>query len=289
MIDWMETNSQIVATTTKTVVVSQNSKNQASSIRLMVDQKVRANDTNNNMINHQTKSFVSRNDDEDDDHQEDCSNSRCRRRKVLFQLQRSRLYAIPRLDDLPVEEIKATWYEKEDYKAIREANKVTIKLLNATTGTVVDPERFGHCFRGLEYRNPNQGRYREELMRKGVHAVLATQQFCFEIQEQQQAEQEEYEEAAQEGRSKQEEEDDTRDNCINNNIIIHTDDNTTTVTMELSMEEQISKSYSSETWQAQQDAQLRGVNDAATVQSIWAVRPLDQAPTIPRRTWARAG
>jgi hypothetical protein len=113
-------------------------------------------------------------------------------RSVCFNLQRNQYYveistagATTGFDDddeewlLSMEQIRARcWYNKCEYKEIRNDNYETLKLQKKGH---TDPERFGHCFRGLECKLNENRQRRNQHMTNAIEAVLTTQAFDDDI------------------------------------------------------------------------------------------------------------
>ena len=98
----------------------------------------------------------------------------CRQRSVVqFSLDATQIHCISRLQDLSVQEINETWYNKAEYTEIGEDMKSTIKLLR--DGLSEDPDQVRFCYRGLEHKTPERGRQRSLNIVHSVDSVLLQQ------------------------------------------------------------------------------------------------------------------
>ena len=101
------------------------------------------------------------------------SRRRIRRRKVVtFDLERTQLYGVPMVCDLPRQVVNASWYGKDEYTEMKAANDRTAKLYHSGH---LDPEKFGFCYRGLEHKMSDYRQRQNDHMNKGFEAVLLTQ------------------------------------------------------------------------------------------------------------------
>jgi hypothetical protein len=107
---------------------------------------------------------------------ESSSQTACRpvHRQIIVRFSRDAIqeHSINRRQDLSVEEINETWYNREEYADIREEIRSTIKLLRAG---LTDPERVGFCYRGLEHKTSERGKQRSLNIVQSVEAVLVPQ------------------------------------------------------------------------------------------------------------------
>ena len=92
---------------------------------------------------------------------------------VRFALEDTVYIPIQALDDMDEDERRAIWFTQENYNVIMGANNITVKLMRIGRD---NPEAFGHCFRGLEYRLAENRKDREERTRNAFQAVLEEQQ-----------------------------------------------------------------------------------------------------------------
>ena len=70
-------------------------------------------------------------------------------------------------------ELEATWYTKRDYAEIRKTVNATVELMKEGH---TEPERFGFCYRGLEYKTDSVRRRRHDNMNRAIAAVLEMQE-----------------------------------------------------------------------------------------------------------------
>ena len=126
-------------------------------------------------------------------------------RRVTFDTKTIGVYHIDCIKDMSPEVIDATWYSQDELTRIEDVNKLTVKLMKIRRE---NPEQFGYCYRGLEYRlpHPQEGieglssnaaggssyrHGRNTIMMTAITAVLAEQQRRrrqLQQQEQQQSE-----------------------------------------------------------------------------------------------------
>lgn len=91
---------------------------------------------------------------------------------VRFDLEDTIYIPIPAIDDMSDDERRAIWFTRENYDVIMGANNIAVKLMRIGRE---NPEAFGHCFRGLEYRLSECRKDREERTRNAFQAVLDEQ------------------------------------------------------------------------------------------------------------------
>jgi hypothetical protein len=90
---------------------------------------------------------------------------------VKFADERNEVYAITHLDDIPEEEVNATWYDGGEYSEIKQSYQLTIFMMEA--GEKLNAEE--HTSRGLEYRTQEGAWARYENKRDAYNAVLDEQ------------------------------------------------------------------------------------------------------------------
>jgi hypothetical protein len=90
---------------------------------------------------------------------------------VKFVEERNEVYHITHLDDIPEDEVNATWYDGGEYSEIKQAYQLTIFMMEA--GEKLSPEE--HTSRGLEYRTQEGAWARYENKRDAYNAVLDEQ------------------------------------------------------------------------------------------------------------------
>lgn len=179
------------------------------------------------------------------------------------------------------EEIEATWYSKEEYQGIHGELDDTAELIAA--GLMEDPERGGHCLRGLEYKAQDAKDRRRRNIWKSQRAVLRIQdqfhrlRICDEKLARFVAK--------KEGESK----------CCNTDSASSAStgsSNSSTFDEEdefLSREDEslvIASAYRKYSFPCQMEAHNIGLWDAKVASRLWNE---DKCPKPPRRTWAKAG
>lgn len=90
---------------------------------------------------------------------------------VKFVEERNEVYPITHLDDIPEEEVNATWYDGNEYAEIKQSYQLTIFMMEA--GEQLNAEE--HTSRGLEYRTQEGAWARYENKRDAYNAVLDEQ------------------------------------------------------------------------------------------------------------------
>jgi hypothetical protein len=83
----------------------------------------------------------------------------------------NKMFPIPHLDDLSLEEVRDIWYESSDYAEIKSSYQMTIFLME--NGELVEGDE--HTARGLEYRTQQGAWARYENKRDAYNAVLDEQ------------------------------------------------------------------------------------------------------------------
>jgi len=89
----------------------------------------------------------------------------------------TKTYNIPHLNDISDQEIYATWYNSQEYSAIKSAYQLTIFMMESGE-TVTGDE---HTSRGLEYRTQEGAWARYENKRDAYNAVLDEQDHQWKI------------------------------------------------------------------------------------------------------------
>jgi hypothetical protein len=74
--------------------------------------------------------------------------------------------------EMPVQEINASWYSEAEFREIGEDIESTVKLLREG---LTDPERVGFCYRGLEHKTPERGQERRLNIVLSVESVMVQQ------------------------------------------------------------------------------------------------------------------
>ncbi|GKY96551.1 hypothetical protein MPSEU_000614700 [Mayamaea pseudoterrestris] len=90
---------------------------------------------------------------------------------IKFVEERNKVYPITHLDDIPEEEVNATWYDGNEYAEIKQSYQLTIFMMEA--GEQLNLEE--HTSRGLEYRTQEGAWARYENKRDAYNAVLDEQ------------------------------------------------------------------------------------------------------------------
>lgn len=90
---------------------------------------------------------------------------------MKFVEERNEVYPITHLDDIPEEEVNATWYDGNEYAEIKQSYQLTIFMMEA--GEQLNVEE--HTSRGLEYRTQEGAWARYENKRDAYNAVLDEQ------------------------------------------------------------------------------------------------------------------
>lgn len=174
------------------------------------------------------------------------------------------------------EEIEATWYSKGEYQEIHGELDDTAALIVA--GLMEDPERGGHCLRGLEYKTQDAKDRRRKNIWKSQRAVLRIQdqfhrlRICDE-------------KLSQFVASKNGETDSASSASTGSNASLSDDDEDEF----LSREDEslvIASAYRKYSFPCQMEAHNIGLWDAKVASRLWNE---DKCPKPPRRTWAKAG
>jgi hypothetical protein len=90
---------------------------------------------------------------------------------VKFVEERNEVYPITHLDDIPEDEVNATWYDGSEYAEIKQSYQLTIFMMEA--GEQLNFVE--HTSRGLEYRTQEGAWARYENKRDAYNAVLDEQ------------------------------------------------------------------------------------------------------------------
>jgi hypothetical protein len=90
-------------------------------------------------------------------------------KRFRFALSNNEMYPIPHIDDLSDEEVKATWYEHEDYEAIK---KSIIPLIRKMMKNEEVAETNRQTTRGLEYRTRDGAIRRQTNKSRAMTVVL---------------------------------------------------------------------------------------------------------------------
>jgi len=94
---------------------------------------------------------------------------------VRFDLKNTTIIPIKGVVSTADEERNATWYSREAYAAIRGTNNITVQLLVLMMIGRKNPEKFGHCYRGLEQRLPETKMTIEDELTASTRAVFSEQ------------------------------------------------------------------------------------------------------------------
>lgn len=92
---------------------------------------------------------------------------------VRFALDKTTEILVETIDDMTKLEQAAKWYSRGEYDIIRAQNSLTVKLMKIGRE---NPENFGHCYRGLEYRRKDIKKRRDVNMSRAFSAVFDEQQ-----------------------------------------------------------------------------------------------------------------
>jgi len=104
---------------------------------------------------------------------EDYSNRSTDRSEVRFDLRNTSVRSIESRISMTDDEREASWYSREAYKIIRgSAGGITIQLMEVGRK---NPERFGHCYRGLEPCLAENKKIIDDELTLATHAVLREQ------------------------------------------------------------------------------------------------------------------
>lgn len=92
-------------------------------------------------------------------------------KSVRFNDDQNQVFPIQHLDDIPEDEVQATWYDSNEYSEIKQSYQLTIFLMESGE-TLKNDE---HSSRGLEYRTQEGAWARYENKRDAYNAVLDEQ------------------------------------------------------------------------------------------------------------------
>ncbi len=169
------------------------------------------------------------------------------------------------------EETKATWYSKEEYENIHGELDDTAELI--ATGLLEDPERGGHCLRGLEYKAQDAKERRRRNIRKSQQAVLRIQYQFHRLR------------ICDEKLARNESQGDELGLTENASSTSATDEENEFLSKE-DERQVIATAYRKYSFACQMEAQKVGLWDAKEASRLWME---DKCPKPPRRTWAKAG
>ena len=94
-------------------------------------------------------------------------------RQVSFDMAATSVCYVQSVKDMSRDDVNATWYRKDDLTVIRDQNNLTAKLMKIGRE---NPEQFGYCYRGLEYRQNAKSYRRNAVMMTSIGSVLTEQE-----------------------------------------------------------------------------------------------------------------
>jgi len=103
---------------------------------------------------------------------EDDSNRSADRPEVRFDLRNTTVVPIESRVSMANDERQAYWYSQEAYRILNGSNSVTKQLMMIGRE---NPEKYGHCYRGLERCLPETKKIVDDELALATHAVLMEQ------------------------------------------------------------------------------------------------------------------
>jgi len=102
-------------------------------------------------------------------------------KQLRFDEKQNQIFEITHLDDIPDNEVAATWYDSNEYAEIKSAYQLTIFMMESGEKLSGD-----HTPRGLEYRTQEGAWARYENKRDAYNAVLDEQDRQWQVRKRRQ-------------------------------------------------------------------------------------------------------